>query len=306
MSDSTSNFTIDDYDHYFYVGPINMVGYYRLCKEISKHKNKDKVLLCLVTYGGDPDAGFRIGRALQHHYNGEVTIYIPNVCKSAGTLTTIAAKHIIMDNKGELGPLDVQLRKTDELGASNSGLDIFKTLDTLEDRANTAFNKYLRAVRFGQGLSTKMSVEIATRLVDTIIKPIAEQIDPMKIGEHQRATDIAIEYGNRLNQTSKCLKDDMQSLDKLIRGYPSHGFVIDRKEARTLFSCVTAANEDIIHRYQTIHNATESNPNIIGSDLYVEYLEDEQNETSNANNESSSNSTPNDKSGKSTRSSTKS
>lgn len=269
------NVKIDEYDCYLYVGPINTTGYYRISEEIKKWKSKSKAMLCLVTFGGDPDAGFRIGRALQHHYNGDVTIYIPGACKSAGTLTVISAKQIIIGNQGELGPLDIQLRKDDELGVSNSGLDIFKTLDTLEERANVAFSKYLRSVRFGQGLSTKMSADIATKLVNAIIKPIAEQIDPMKIGEHQRATDIAIEYGKRLNQTSKCLKDDLTSLNKLIREYPSHGFVIDRKEAKTIFSCVTEDQDSIIEKFNVVHSALRGNPNVALRDLYVEFLEDE-------------------------------
>lgn len=285
MNQNISDINLSEYDHYFYFGAISMAGYYRLCSEIEKHKNKDKVILCLTTFGGDPDAGFRIGRALQHHYNGDVTIYIPNVCKSAGTLTAISAKKIIMNNKGELGPLDVQLRKDDELGANNSGLDIFKTLDTLEDRVNTSFNRYLRSVRFGQGLSTRMSADIATKLTAIIINPIAEQIDPMKIGEHQRATDIAIEYGNRLNQTSQGLKDSETSLEKLIRGYPSHGFVIDRKEAKTIFSCVSSASEDIIKKFSLIEKLAESSPTSIGRELYVEYLEDFQNDDTSSSNE---------------------
>lgn len=270
-----NNFNINEYDCYFYIGGISMEGYRRLCQQMANNKKKDKVVLCLVTYGGDPDAGFRIGRALQHHYNGDVTIYIPNICKSAGTLTAIAAKKIIMHNQGELGPLDIQLRKDDELGGSNSGLDIFKTLETLEDRANLAFSKYLRSIRFGQGLSTKMSAEMATKLVDAIIKPIAEQIDPMKIGEHQRANDIAFEYGKRLSTTSMSLINDTNSLEKLIRGYPTHGFVIDRKEARTIFSCVEEADSSIIARYQNIHDILQFRQDILLNQLYVEYLEQE-------------------------------
>ncbi|AXP38268.1 TPA: SDH family Clp fold serine proteinase [Haemophilus influenzae] len=292
------NIDIGVYDYYFYIGPISMDGYYRLCKEINTHKSKEKVMLCLVTYGGDPDAGFRIGRALQHHYNSDVSIYIPNVCKSAGTLTVISAKTIIMNNQGELGPLDIQLRKDDELGVSNSGLDIFKTLDTLEERVNAEFTKYLRSVRFGQGLSTRMSADIATKLVSSIIKPIAEQIDPIKIGEHQRATDIATEYGSRLNETSQCLKNNKTSLEQLIRGYPSHGFVIDRKEAQRLFSCVQRANEDIIKKFKAIHDVLELNPKIASSGLFIEYLKEEKENEHSTNSErkgeySSKNSSPN-------------
>ena len=267
---SEDSFDIDSYDHYIYIGSINRAGYHRLCDEIQKHKNKERAMLCIATYGGDPNAGFRIGRALQHYYNGKVTAYIIDVCKSAGTLTVIAAKTIIMADKSELGPLDIQLRKDDEIGVSNSGLDIFKTLETLEERASLSFSKYLQHVRFGHGLSTRMSADIASKLVDSIIKPIAEQIDPMKIGEHQRATDIATEYGQRLNQTSHSLLSE-DSLNKLIRGYPSHGFVIDRKEAKELFSCIEQDNSAIIEYYSSVRTLLDAQPDIVGLKQFVEY-----------------------------------
>lgn len=271
---SESSFDVNSYDHYVYIGAINRSGYHRLCNEIQKHKKKDRAILCIATHGGDPNAGFRIGRALQHYYNGNVTAYIIDICKSAGTLTVIAAKTIIMADKSELGPLDIQLRKDDEIGVSNSGLDIFKTLETLEERASLSFSKYLQRVRFGHGLSTRMSADIASKLVDGIIKPIAEQIDPMKIGEHQRATDIAIEYGQRLNQTSHSLLSE-HSLNKLIRGYPSHGFVIDRKEARELFSCIEQDNPAIIDYYSSVRDVLDSQPDIVGSKQFVEYYKPE-------------------------------
>lgn len=62
------------------------------------------------------------------------------------------------------------------------------------------------------------------------------QIDPNRLGEMQRAMRIAQEYGYRLNQSSQSLRNG--ALDNLIAGYPSHSFVIDRKEAATLFSSV--------------------------------------------------------------------
>lgn len=82
--------------------------------------------------------------------------------------------------------------------------------------------------------STKMAGELATQLARGTVEPLYAQIDPNRIGEMQRAIQIAHEYGQRLNAYSKNLKEG--SLKKLVAGYPSHSFVIDRKEAKELFN----------------------------------------------------------------------
>ncbi|MCV0731567.1 hypothetical protein MLI38_025120 [Escherichia coli] len=118
----------------------------------------------------------------------------------------------------------------------SSGLAIMTALDALKERSISAFNSHLVKIRYENQISTKMSADIATRLTEALIAPMAAQIDPIKLGEHQRAMSIAITYGQRLADKPSSLKEG--ALGKLIASYPSHGFVIDRKEAKELFKCV--------------------------------------------------------------------
>lgn len=224
------------HDTYVYTGDVHRDGYLDLTNSIKKRKHSfglsKEVTFCVATYGGDPSAGYRIGRALQHNYE-KVNLLVVGPCKSAGTLIAIAADKLIIGDMGELGPLDIQLKKNDEIGEMSSGLAIMTALDALKDRSISAFNSHLFKIRYENQISTKMSADIAARLTEALIAPMAAQIDPIKLGEHQRAMSIAITYGQRLSDKSKCLKDG--ALFKLIASYPSHGFVIDRKEARELF-----------------------------------------------------------------------
>ncbi|MCI5121609.1 MAG: hypothetical protein D3908_10550 [Candidatus Electrothrix sp. AUS4] len=104
-----------------------------------------------------------------------------------------------------------------------------------------AFRSYLIDIRMGTGIHTKTAADIATKLADDFIAPIAARIDPLTLGEHQRAMQIAYDYGERLSNMTKSLQHD--ALVKLVSGYPSHGFVIDRKEAASLFEHVVAPDE---------------------------------------------------------------
>lgn len=243
-------------DVYFYWGPISKAGYNDLSARIeSQDELCDSAYLVLATYGGDPNAGFRIARALGHHYNN-VKILIPDVCKSAGTLICIGAHELIFGDRGELGPLDIQLSKPDEMFENMSGLDILQALNALQNQVLNSFRSYLVDIRTGSQISTKMAAEIATHLAESYIAPIAGKIDPVTLGEHQRAVQIAYDYGERLSAKSNSLKQG--ALIKLVSSYPSHSFVIDRKEARELFQSVSSPQNEQTLIYQWARGIIES------------------------------------------------
>jgi hypothetical protein len=242
--DQEIKFNPATHDIYVYAGEINTSGYEMLSNLAGNPANK-YALLILFTPGGDPHAGFRIARALQCYYN-HFDILLPRICKSAGSLITIGAKSIYMDDMSELGPLDVQLKKKDEIFGLTSGLDIAHTLNHLQNQAMSSFRNSLLELSGQAGLSTKMAADIASNLTSGLFQPIMAQVDPMKLSETQRALEIAQAYGTRLNE--KPLNLRAGGLEALITGYPSHGFVIDRKEAKRLFVRVSKP-EGILREY---------------------------------------------------------
>lgn len=200
----------------------------------------DKALLYLTTYGGDAKVAYRICRYLQKRY-ASFSVYIHTFCKSAGTLLALGADEIIMSDFAEMGPLDVQLLKIDEVGEMSSGLTINQALSSLQNEAFNMFETYFLDLRFRSGLqiSTKSASEIATKITIGLFSPIYSQIDPVRLGEIDRAVRIAIEYGSRIGKRN--LKDG--TLEKLVIGYPDHTFVIDRTEARNLFENIRQPSE---------------------------------------------------------------
>jgi hypothetical protein len=221
-------------DVFLYAGPLEKPHDDALLDECHTKKHK-RVLLLLATYGGDANCAYRIARRLQKCYD-EFTVYIHTICKSAGTLLALGANEIIMSDYGEMGPLDVQLQKEDELGAITSGLAINQALSKLRGQVFDLFEEiFVRLIiHSGRQITTKSAGEIAANITIGVMGPIYGQIDPMRLGEIDRAVRIALEYGERLGQ--KNLKDG--ALFKLVAEYPDHGFVIDRKEAKELFNVV--------------------------------------------------------------------
>ena len=230
-------------DVIFYAGQITRAGYERFCQTLSKKTGK-RLLLVLSTVGGDPNAGYRIARAAIHHYEPEnFSIVIPRYCKSAGTLICIGATRLVMANQAELGPLDIQLRKEGELFQQSSGLDILRGMTHLQQQALSTFSEYLLDINAGSGLSTKIASEIASNLVIGLYQPLFAQVDPVKLGEMSAALEIARRYGERLDSKAKSLSNS-SALNNLIVAYPTHGFVIDRSEARDLFKNVVAPDQN--------------------------------------------------------------
>lgn len=211
----------------------------RLLDMCENRKRRKNVILFLTTSGGDGNVAYRIARCLQEKYE-KFTIIVPGYCKSAGTIIAIGANEIVLFDNGELGPLDVQMADTDDLVGQDSGLNIQVALDKLHTTTSEKFwNLTEFLVEKSEGrLSTKTALSAAKELISNLYLDIYKQINPMKIGAVERALHIATEYGKRLNEHSKNLMDEKETLEILCSTYPDHGFVIDRKEASKLFKKV--------------------------------------------------------------------
>lgn len=61
-------------------------------------------------------------------------------CKSAGTLLVLGGNELIFSIFGELGPLDVQIGKINELVGADSGLELNQSLEQLANSAFSSFN----------------------------------------------------------------------------------------------------------------------------------------------------------------------
>lgn len=208
-----------------------------LCCSMRRRKN---VALFLVTSGGNADAAYRIATCLQSKYE-KFSLFVPGYCKSAGTLVALGAHEIVIADQGENGPLDVQMARKDELITSESGLTATAALKALNEQAYRAFENFLLQITRGAGpsLSTKTVADIAIKMTCGLFSHIYQQIDPMHVGEAERALEVAKAYGYRLAGRSKNLQGEIgDSLEHLISHYPSHGFIIDLLEAKRIFKNV--------------------------------------------------------------------
>lgn len=212
-------------DVFFVSAPLDRRTARRLYEAHQRSPHRKHCVLVLTTSGGDADAAYIMARYLRKHYE-KLTICVFGYCKSAGTLLAIGAHELVMGERGELGPLDVQVSSKDEMFPSKSGLEIFASLEVLKAHAFQSFERYLLEVvtRSGGQVTTKTAATVATDLTVGLLTPMAAQIDPHRLGHEQRALDVAGRYAELLGVSPSVVA-------RLTTGYPSHGFVIDLQEA---------------------------------------------------------------------------
>ena len=201
---------------------------------------RPNAFLVLVTFGGDPHIAYKIARALQRGFE-RITVCVPGPCVSAGTMLALAAHELTMTDSGWLGPLDIQVKSSDEIVESQSGLASMQSLATLQSRAWDTFRDNLCKLRTSTGgqVTLETSLEAAAALTTGLYGPLLTQVDPLRLAEDERSQRIVEEYGERLQLRSGNLQGE--ALKRLVGGYPSHQFVIDRDEAKeSLFKNVAS------------------------------------------------------------------
>ena len=251
----------EDCDVLLFCGNLDFTAYKRLRDLCNSRSGKRKILLALFTLGGDAHAAYRMGRCLHRRYD-EVRILVNGRCKSAGTILAISGHKLILGDEGELGPIDVQQMRQDDLWEQSSGLVEGAAIDALSQTTWDLFERLITEIKdmsFGR-ITFKTAADAAAPIVSGTLSPIFAQIDPLKLGETTRALNVATQYASILNKSSKNLRDRSMAIEKLVTGYPDHGFIIDREEAQTLFHSVEEPDGALKALSDKLGNLSPSRP----------------------------------------------
>lgn len=230
-----------DTDIIFFNGDLTRPAATSLIQGCNGRQRRRNVMLILVTLGGEPDVAYKMARYLQKSYD-QFSLLIHGQCKSAGTLVAVGAHELIISELGELGPIDIQMRRADEATRWHSVLTLFDVLTDLHDRATEDVISFIRDIIDDDELGSTLSLasDVSVKTVTSLLSEIYRQIDPIQLGEVIRAMDITARYGERLIESSESMSPE--DLDTIVTGYPSHSFVIDRTEADSLFRSVRSPN----------------------------------------------------------------
>ena len=231
-------------DVFFYSGPIGNTSFGRIASKIAEHKQCNNALLILTTNGGSANAAYQTARLFQKTYK-QFVLFAPSYCKSAGTIIALGAHRLIMDPFSELGPLDVQLFKTDEINTRKSGLLSRSSFESLAEASFELFEQFMLGIkrRSDDLISFRLASEVSAQIASTLMAPVYSQISPDVVGSDYRDLNVALQYGIRLARVSR--NAPITSVMHLVQHYPSHDFIIDDEEAEDLFNYVDSPSENL-------------------------------------------------------------
>lgn len=119
--------------------------------------------LLLNSPGGEGETAIRLVRAAQSRCR-ELTVIIPDQAKSAATLLSLGAHHILMSPMSDLGPIDPQLPGDGELVAAK---DIIAAVDNAAQKVQEAPETYPLYVSLLSDVSSIMLQQARTALDST-------------------------------------------------------------------------------------------------------------------------------------------
>jgi len=233
---------------------------------------KDQIVLFKATFpdakeidfilhsgGGTADDAYRIIRTLRQNFE-VVNVVIPFWAKSAATLLSLGGTTIIMSKTAEFGPIDIQLPKAKEDNPGydyESALNDEVSLQLIENRAQIRFAAMFIDYYENERLHIPKT-DLSKQLMEHISKfyePLLSQINPYKLGEKKRKSDISKEYANKILSQYHKLNPKKQAylVDYLVTSCPEHGFIIDFPALSGFLPNVTEAkNIGNDSRYETL------------------------------------------------------
>ena len=200
-------------------------------------KRCKKLSVVLHSSGGDINATYQIIELLRNHCENMTTI-VPLYAKSAAALFILGSDKIVMGELAELGPLDTQIAER-EKGARKytSALNPFKTLEELQRFSLETLDVTVKLLLTRAELSVDEAIRHGMDFAARISTPLFSQLNSEKVGEYSRALAVGKEYGERLLRRYVKWKDGGKRdriLEKLIKEYPSHDYIIDYKELKDI------------------------------------------------------------------------
>jgi membrane-bound ClpP family serine protease len=183
---------------------------------------RTKIGVVLFTGGGSIEVTERIVNAIRHFYS-EVTVVVPDIALSAGTILAMSGDNIMMDSFSCLGPIDPQVEREGKLVPALSYLEQFNRIvvKSAAGKMTTAELALLNKLDLAELHSFEQAKELT---IDLLVKWLANykfkdwtETETRKVPVDQqmreaRAREIAEELNNHQRWRSHARGISMRTL----------------------------------------------------------------------------------------------
>ncbi|MFN8603152.1 MAG: hypothetical protein U0842_22000 [Candidatus Binatia bacterium] len=209
-------------------------GLVRPLRHTLKDVTGDALDVLLASHGGQIDAAYLIAREIRRRV-AHVTVWVPLCAKSAATLICLAADELVVGDLGELGPLDPQRNehRVEDVSMPTSALTSARTLSELNDCALQLFGEALDRLSCADRMRPYDAAERAARFVGRALAPLYARVDLVRLAEQSHGVQLSGDYIARVLRRFRPTLDAelvQRVAHRLVTGYASHGFVLDREE----------------------------------------------------------------------------
>lgn len=244
--------------------------------KVTRPREETEIDVWLESPGGDAHTAFKLALMLRQAAT-TVRIVIPDYAKSAATLLALAGDEIYMGPGAELGPLDAQIPEEGSLAGRISALNIARAAD---DVARNAINIALAGgaeVIQVTGLSRAETMSVMFEFSARFSEPLVRQLDPRVVHDAKQLLEVTVEYASRLLAMTNCT-DAERTAHRMVEDYPTHGFVIDIDEARSIgLPAQPLAGYEHFPDVQALHRIAEEGAGMIEFGPIEDYLPDPRN-----------------------------
>lgn len=175
-----------------------------------KEKDVNNLLLVINSFGGYVASSFKISYAIRKNFKN-VTVFIPHIAASGGTLIALSGDELVMGDMSTLTPIDVQMERYGKMYSVNAMIRSFSALndlfkDTSEEDAPYPW------------------------------KALANKLDPVEVQEWIDTSILMELHARTILNTNKSFKQDADKIiSRLTEGYPTHSYSITFEEAKEIF-----------------------------------------------------------------------
>lgn len=191
------------------IRPPHSVEVYQKFMDNPDIKNLD---IILHSPGGDIHEAHDMIKVCRSYTDDEVSVIVPQRAMSAATLMALGADKVYLSKIGNLGPLDPQVQHPEKK-------------DYIPVRAVSEIPDVLE-----KGLQSVTSDVQDDLKGQSIIKPIAEQVDPYMLAGHEETPEVAKRYGRKLLTRRNISEQIAERCLETLLEFPSHTFNIDLHE----------------------------------------------------------------------------
>jgi len=175
--------------------------------ELLKQAGVKKAYLLVNSPGGAMTSSYKIAKAIRSNLEYIVT-FVPHIAASGGTLLALTGNEIVMGSMSHLTPLDVQIHYKGTTISAATFMRFFSRASKWFERIKPEEAPYPQ-------------------------RALADKLDPFLMEEWSGFLDTAISYVSEILKLTG-YEDSEEIAQKLVLGFPSHGYVITRDRAREI------------------------------------------------------------------------